>query len=75
MGIVRRDFGAAGLASLPLSARQVLVAMVTITMFVPCIASVLVIFKERNWKESLLLWPSSFLAAFLVGGVVAQFVL
>ncbi len=75
MGIVRRDFGAAGLASLPLSAGQVLVAMVTITMFVPCIASVLVIFKERNWKESLLLWLSSFLAAFLVGGVVAQFVL
>lgn len=75
MGIVRRDFGAAGLAALPLTADQVLVAMVTITMFVPCIASVLVIFKERSWKESLVLWLSSFLAAFLVGGVVAQFVL
>lgn len=75
MGIIRRDFGAAGLASLPLSAGQTLVAMVTITLFVPCIASVLVIFKERNWKESLALWASSFAIAFLVGGLVARFVI
>lgn len=72
MGIVRRDFGAAGLSSLALTAGQTLVAMITITMFVPCIASVLVIFKERNWKESILLWLSSFFTAFLVGGVVAK---
>ncbi|MGI6344594.1 MAG: ferrous iron transport protein B [Bacillota bacterium] len=74
MGIVRRDFGAAGLADMVLSPAQVTVAMVTITLFVPCIASILVIFKERNWKESLFLWLSSFAIAFLVGGVVAKFI-
>ena len=73
MGIIRRDFGAAGLADLALTPAQTVVAMVTITLFVPCIAAVLVIFKERNWKESLLLWASSFAIAFFVGGVVAQF--
>lgn len=73
MGIVRRDFGAAGLAGLALTPGQTVVAMVTITLFVPCIASVLVIFKERNWRESILLWISSFASAFLIGGIVARF--
>lgn len=75
MGIIRRDFGAAGLAQLALSPEQTLVAMITITLFVPCIAAVLVIFKERNWKESLTLWLSSFFIAFFVGGLIAQFVI
>lgn len=75
MGIIRRDFGAAGLADMSLTAAQTLVAMVTITLFVPCIAAVLVMFKERNVKEGLLLWASSFTVAFLVGGLVAKLVI
>lgn len=74
MGIVRRDFGAAGLADMSLTAAQTVVSMVTITLFVPCIASVLVMFKERNWKEAAILWASAFAVAFLVGGIVAQVV-
>ncbi|MBS3950037.1 MAG: ferrous iron transport protein B [Peptococcaceae bacterium] len=75
MGIVRRDFGAAGLADMSLTAAQTVVAMVTITLFVPCIAAVLVMFKERNWKEASILWISAFAIAFLVGGIVAQVVI
>lgn len=75
MGIVRRDFGAAGLADMSLTAAQTVVAMVTITLFVPCIATVLVMFKERNWKEASILWISAFAIAFLVGGIVAQVVI
>ncbi len=75
MGMVRRDFGAAGLSDLTMSSAQVVVSMITITLFVPCIASVLVMFKERNWKEAAVLWVSSFAIAFLVGGVVAQFII
>jgi len=75
MGIVRRDFGAAGLADMSLTAAQTVVSMVTITLFVPCIASILVMFKERNWKEALVLWASAFGVAFLVGGIVAQVVM
>jgi len=75
MGIIRRDFGAAGLADMSLTAAQTLVAMVTITLFVPCIAAVLVMFKERSIKEDLILWGGTFVIAFLVGGLVAKVVI
>ena len=75
MGIVRRDFGAAGLADMDLTAAQTVVSLITITLFVPCIASVLVMFKERNWKEASIIWVSAFAIAFLVGGIVAQVVI
>jgi ferrous iron transport protein B len=56
MGFLRRDFGATGLFVMQsqglLSPLQVVVAMVTITLFVPCIASVMVIAKERGWRTA-----------------------
>ena len=72
MGFVRRDFGAAGLASMPLTEIQTIVGLITITLFVPCIASTLIIFKERGRKEGLIMWPAIFTLAFIVGGLVAQ---
>lgn len=72
MGFVRRDFGAAGFYDLHLTGTQVLVALVTITLFVPCIASVLVIMKERGKAFTAFAWLGSIGLAFLVGGVVAQ---
>lgn len=72
MGFVRRDFGAAGLYDLGLSGTQVLVALVTITLFVPCIASVLVIMKERGKAFTAFTWFGSVVLAFLVGGIVAK---
>jgi ferrous iron transport protein B len=72
MGIVRRDFGAAGLYALPMTAGQTLVSLVAITLFVPCIAAILIIVKERGYKDGLLIWVGSFIAAFLVGGVLAR---
>lgn len=72
MGIVRRDFGAAGLAGMELSPAQTVAALVTITLFVPCIASVLIIFKERSKKEAVMIWSASWAVAFLVGGLVSQ---
>ena len=75
MGIVRRDFGAAGLFKLAeeglLSTVQILISLVVITLFVPCIAAILVIFKERSLKEALIIWFGSMLIAFLVGGLLA----
>jgi ferrous iron transport protein B len=50
IGFFRRDYGAAGLFALALSGlltpAQVLVALVVVTLFVPCIASLLVIVRE-----------------------------
>lgn len=78
MGIVRRDFGAAGLNDLVsrglMTGNQIVVALVAITLFVPCIASIMVIFKERSVKESIMIWISSFVLAFLVAGVLAQII-
>jgi len=72
MGFVRRDFGAAGFFTMNLSSAQLLVAMVTITLFVPCIASVMVIVKERGWGYMAGLFASSVGLAFLVGGLLAR---
>ncbi len=72
MGFVRRDFGAAGFFTMDLSAPQLLVAMVTITLFVPCIASVMVILKERGWAYLIGLLVGSVGIAFLAGGLLAR---
>lgn len=74
MGLVRRDFGAAGFYGMDLTAGQTLTALVVITLFVPCIASVTVMFKERGWREAASIWLGSWVVAFAVGAVVALFV-
>ncbi|MCX7797347.1 MAG: ferrous iron transport protein B [Melioribacter sp.] len=74
MGMVRRDFGAAGLFDLKLSTMQITVAIITITLFVPCIASFVVMLKERGLKEGLSIWLGTWITAFLIGGIVAQII-
>ncbi len=72
MGFVRRDFGAAGLFTMDLTAPQLLVSMVTITLFVPCVASMMVILKERGWRYLIGLGIGSVAFAFFVGGLIAR---
>jgi ferrous iron transport protein B len=76
MGFLRRDFGATGLFAMQsqglLSPVQVVVAMVTITLFIPCIASVLMIAKERGWRTALGMFVLIIPLALLVGGVLNQ---
>ncbi len=75
MGMVRRDFGAAGLFDLHLTSMQITVAIITITLFVPCIASFVVMLKERGWKEGMTIWAATWITAFFVGGIVAQIII
>jgi len=53
-GFFRRDYGAAGLYDLQtkglMSPRQLTVAAVTLTLFIPCVAQFLIMKKERGWK-------------------------
>jgi ferrous iron transport protein B len=70
--MIRRDFGAAGFFTIKLSDPQLLVAMVTITLFVPCVASTMVVLKERGWAYMLGLLAGSLTFAFLLGGIVAH---
>lgn len=75
LGMVRRDFGAAGFTDMSLSPAQTLVALTTITLFVPCVASVMVLFKERGRLEATLIWMGTLITAFCVGGLVATVVI
>jgi ferrous iron transport protein B len=74
MGFLRRDFGATGLFVMEsqglLSSAQVVVAMVTITLLIPCIASVMVIGKERGWRTAAGMFALIVPLAFLVGGLL-----
>jgi ferrous iron transport protein B len=74
MGFLRRDFGATGLfvmqAAGALSAAQITVAMVTITLFIPCVASVFMIAKERGRRAAAGMVALVFPLAFLVGGLL-----
>ena len=72
MGMVRRDFGAAGLTALAMTPIQVVTSLIVITLFVPCIASLMILFKERGSREALMIWVGSWVVAFLVGGIFAQ---
>jgi len=72
MGMVRRDFGAAGLYNLALTGDQIVVALVTITLFTPCIASLMIMLKERGLKIASLVWVGTWIVAFLVGGILSQ---
>lgn len=84
-GFFRRDYGAAGLYELQtkglMDARQLTVAAVTLTLFIPCIAQFLVMKNERGWKVagsigifvSLLAFGSGYLLnkALLVTGLLS----
>ncbi len=74
MGFLRRDFGATGLFAMgaagQLSPLQVVVAMVTITLFIPCIAAVMMIARERGSRTAATVVAVVFPLAFLVGGLL-----
>ncbi|MBX3074286.1 ferrous iron transporter B [Candidatus Obscuribacterales bacterium] len=71
LGIVRRDFAAFGLTDVALTAAQAVTAMIVITLFVPCIATVGVMIKERGPKVALTIWIGSWIFAFAAGGALA----
>jgi len=77
IGFLRRDFGVAGLYHMmeagTLDAVQVLVSVVTITLFIPCIANFFMIIKERGWKTGLAVASFIFPFALLVGAALNLF--
>jgi ferrous iron transport protein B len=74
MGFLRRDYGAAGLYHAyetgALDTIAATVALITITLFVPCVANFLMMGKERGWKTATAMAFIIFPLAFLVGGIV-----
>jgi ferrous iron transport protein B len=74
IGFLRRDFGAAGLFRLAsdgqLDPVQTVVSLVTITLFIPCIANLFMIIKEQGTKVAALVAAFIFPFALLVGGAL-----
>jgi ferrous iron transport protein B len=71
LGLIRRDFAAAGMTDLALSAPQIFVGLVVITLFVPCILAMVMIGKERDLKAGAATWLGSWIVAFAIGGLLA----
>jgi ferrous iron transport protein B len=78
-GFFRRDYGAAGLYDLQtkglMDARQLTVAAVTLTLFIPCIAQFLVMKNERGWKTASAIGVFVSLFAYASGYLLNQLLL
>ncbi|UCE04214.1 MAG: ferrous iron transport protein B [Candidatus Latescibacterota bacterium] len=74
VGFLRRDYGAAGLYDMAregeLNDVQLVVSMVTITLFVPCIANFLIMIKERGMRTALAMVAFIVPFALVVGGAL-----
>ena len=74
MGFLRRDYGAAGMFDLArhglLNENQVIISLVTLTLFVPCLANFFMIIKERGMKTAALMMALIVPFALLVGGAL-----
>jgi ferrous iron transport protein B len=81
LGFLRRDYAAAGLFAhyepfmvahtmTRVMEIQVVVALVTITLFIPCIANFFMILKERGWKTGTAMMAFILPFAFGVGALV-----
>jgi ferrous iron transport protein B len=79
IGFLRRDFGAVYILdavtgpSPLLSPHQIFVSMVTITLFMPCIANFLMIAREHGLKVAWAMAGFIFPFAFFVGGLLHHF--
>src|SRR5208283_1078778 len=78
-GFFRRDYGAAGLFDLQekglLNPRQLTVAAVTLTIFIPCVAQFLIMKKERGMKTALLIAAFVSTMAYGSGYLLNEFLL
>ncbi|MFH2070659.1 MAG: ferrous iron transport protein B [Elusimicrobiota bacterium] len=76
IGFLRRDYGAAGFYDLAekgfLDRRQVVVGLVTMTLFVPCLAQFLVMLKERGKRVALTIFALVTLFAVIIGGILSR---
>jgi len=76
-GFFRRDYGAAGLYDLQtrglMDARQLTVAAVTLTLFIPCIAQFLIMQRERGTKVAVSIGLFVSLMAFGSGFLLNEF--
>lgn len=76
MGIIRRDMASLEVLNIShnfsTSNAQVFTSVIVISLFVPCINSIIVISKELGWRLATFLWGGTFVLSVFVGGVVSR---
>jgi ferrous iron transport protein B len=75
-GFFRRDYGAAGLFDIQqnsgLTGNQLVICAIILTLFLPCIAQLQVMLKERGWQLTVVMVAFIFPFAFFIGYLVNQ---
>jgi ferrous iron transport protein B len=76
MGFFRRDYGAAQLFQMVkenlVTPNQMVISLVVLTLFIPCVANFLVIIKEQGWRKAVGMAAFIFPFAVLVGGLLGH---
>jgi ferrous iron transport protein B len=74
IGFLRRDYGAAGLFSMQraglLNPNQTVIALTVISLFIPCVANLLVMIRERGMRVALLISAFIIVYAFGAGAIL-----
>ena len=74
IGFLRRDYGAAGLFAMQrdgaLTGNQTVIALTVITLFIPCVANLLVMIRERGKRAALAIAAFIMVYAFSIGAVL-----
>lgn len=74
LGFLRRDYGAAGLFDMVgqglMSPVQVVVSLIVLTLFIPCVANFFMIIREQGLKTAMYILAFLTPFAIIVGGVV-----
>jgi ferrous iron transport protein B len=74
VGFLRRDYGAAGLFAMQragqLTGNQTVVALTVMTLFIPCVANFLVIWRERGHRAGLIIAGFIMVYAFGTGALM-----
>lgn len=74
LGFLRRDYGAAGLYDMVgqglMSPVQIVVSLIVLTLFIPCVANFFMIVREQGTKKALIILAFITPFAIAVGGIV-----
>ena len=79
LSIVKRDLGAMGFYSMVQNGHftqpEIVVTLIVLTLFVPCFASQVLLFKNQKPLPAILIWIGSFAVAFAAGAVASAVLL
>lgn len=79
LSIIKRDLGAASFYSMVNNDRftqpEILITLMVLTLFVPCFASQMILFRREKAGTAAAIWIGSFLLAFSIGALMSHLLL